>query len=193
MGWDTAGRRKLLLEAATGHFAEHGLAGARVDAIAAAAGVNKQRIYQYFGDKDALFAEVMRQAMENTIGAAELSGSGPEALVRYAARLFDTYAAHPDLARLLAWEALERRAPIAFDDRVAAWTQKTAALRAALPHLDDESARHLLLSTFTLVTGWWSLRQLQAVLLPGACGDHPRREELLDQIRRLAQPEHGEV
>jgi AcrR family transcriptional regulator len=44
MAWDTERTKALLLAAATEEFSEKGLAGARVDRIAAAAGVNKERI-----------------------------------------------------------------------------------------------------------------------------------------------------
>jgi len=46
-------RGRKLLTAARREFAQSGLAGARVDEIAARAGVNKQLVYHYFGDKDA--------------------------------------------------------------------------------------------------------------------------------------------
>ncbi|HTC99611.1 MAG TPA: helix-turn-helix domain-containing protein [Bradyrhizobium sp.] len=51
--------RQKLLTAARREFADSGLAGARVDEIAARAGVNKQLVYHYFGDKDALYLAVL--------------------------------------------------------------------------------------------------------------------------------------
>ncbi|MFL6837431.1 MAG: TetR/AcrR family transcriptional regulator, partial [Bradyrhizobium sp.] len=51
---DPAATRRKLLTAARREFAQNGLAGARVDEIAARAGVNKQLVYHYFGDKDAI-------------------------------------------------------------------------------------------------------------------------------------------
>ena len=50
--------RKRLLAAATKEFAQYGIAGARVDRIAEAAGANKQAIYAYFGSKESLFDAV---------------------------------------------------------------------------------------------------------------------------------------
>ena len=50
--------RRRLLEAATAEFAANGIAGARVDRIAANAGCNKQAIYAYFESKDGLFEAV---------------------------------------------------------------------------------------------------------------------------------------
>ena len=55
---DPVATRKKLLTAARREFARSGLAGARVDEIADRAGVNKQLVYHYFGDKDALYLEV---------------------------------------------------------------------------------------------------------------------------------------
>jgi TetR/AcrR family transcriptional regulator len=54
--------RKRILEAARAEFSEHGLGGARVNAIATRAGVNKQLIYYYFQDKDRLYAAVLEEA-----------------------------------------------------------------------------------------------------------------------------------
>ena len=61
---DPAATRKKLLTAARREFASHGLAGARVDEIAARAGVNKQLVYHYFGDKDALYLAVLEWVYE---------------------------------------------------------------------------------------------------------------------------------
>ena len=47
--------RNKILAAAVSVFAAKGLNGATVDDIAAAAGVNKQRLYAYFGSKQGLF------------------------------------------------------------------------------------------------------------------------------------------
>lgn len=54
-------QRQKILEAATRKFAEHGFLGARVDDIAASAGVNKRLLYHYVGAKAELFAAVLQQ------------------------------------------------------------------------------------------------------------------------------------
>ena len=54
-----ASTKARILRAATAEFAAHGLAGARVDRIATAAGVNKERIYAHIGDKVVLFSAVV--------------------------------------------------------------------------------------------------------------------------------------
>src|SRR5260370_39035772 len=51
--------RAAILEAAVAEFAEHGIAGARTDAIARTAHVNKALLYYYFEDKNALYEAVL--------------------------------------------------------------------------------------------------------------------------------------
>src|SRR5579863_3226732 len=51
--------RAAILKAAVAEFSEHGIAGARTDAIALAAHVNKALLYYYFKDKDALYEAVL--------------------------------------------------------------------------------------------------------------------------------------
>src|SRR5712692_11153537 len=58
--------RQAILNAAEEVFAEHGFDGARIDAIARVAGYNKSLIFQYFGDKLGLYAEMIRRADEQT-------------------------------------------------------------------------------------------------------------------------------
>ncbi len=54
--------RMKLLNAARREFADKGLKGARVDAIASRSGVNKQLLYYYFGDKEKLYLAVLEAA-----------------------------------------------------------------------------------------------------------------------------------
>ena len=61
-GADGESTRTALLGAARHEFAARGLEGARVDRIAAQAGVNKQLVYHYFGSKDDLYSAVLEEA-----------------------------------------------------------------------------------------------------------------------------------
>jgi TetR/AcrR family transcriptional regulator len=102
---DPAATRQKLLTAARREFARSGLAGARVDEIAARAGVNKQLVYHYFGDKDALYLAVLEWVYEE-IRAKErelnLDGLPPEqAIRRLIESSFDHLAEHPDFIVLL--------------------------------------------------------------------------------------------
>src|SRR5712672_3245595 len=102
---DPAATRRKLLTAARREFASRGLAGARVDDIAGRAGVNKQLVYHYFGDKDALYLAVLEWVYEE-IRAQErklnLEGLPPDqAIKRLIEASFDHLAAHPDFIVLL--------------------------------------------------------------------------------------------
>jgi TetR/AcrR family transcriptional regulator len=97
--------RQKLLVAARREFAEGGLAGARVDEIAARAGVNKQLVYHYFGDKDALYLAVLEWVYEEIRAherALNLEGLPPQQAIRKLIESsFDHLAAHPDFIVLL--------------------------------------------------------------------------------------------
>lgn len=54
--------RAAILQAALEEFSDVGLSGARVDRIAERAGVSKPMIYDYFGDKSAVYAAALREA-----------------------------------------------------------------------------------------------------------------------------------
>jgi TetR/AcrR family transcriptional regulator len=100
-----AATRKKLLTAARREFADSGLAGARVDEIADRAGVNKQLVYHYFGDKDALYLAVLQWVYEE-IRTHErelnLEGLPPQRAIRKLIESsFDHLAAHPDFIVLL--------------------------------------------------------------------------------------------
>ena len=102
---DPVATRKKLLAAARHEFAKRGLAGARVDEIAERAGVNKQLVYHYFGDKDALYLAVLEWVYEE-IRAQErrlnLAGLPPErAIKKLIESSFDHLARHPDFIVLL--------------------------------------------------------------------------------------------
>lgn len=58
-----AEKRSRLMAAATGEFASHDFAGAKLDRIAAAAGVPKGSLYQYFADKEAFYVHTVREAL----------------------------------------------------------------------------------------------------------------------------------
>ena len=102
---DPEATRRKLLEAARHEFAKHGLNGATVDDIVSRAGVNKQLVYHYFGDKDALYLAVLEWVYEE-LRAKErelsLEGLPPEQAIRKLIESsFDHLAEHPDFIVLL--------------------------------------------------------------------------------------------
>ncbi|MER6008633.1 TetR family transcriptional regulator [Nonomuraea sp. NPDC003707] len=104
MSYDAEATRQRIFQSATAEFAAHGLAGARVERIAAAAKANKQAIYLYFGGKEKLFGAVVQAKVDEVCHADTLD---PGAVADSVGQLFDWYQDHPDLIRLLLWEALE--------------------------------------------------------------------------------------
>ena len=62
--------REEILDVAVREFARHGLAGARVDEIAAQTRTTKRMIYYYFGGKEQLYIAALEQAYA-TARAAE--------------------------------------------------------------------------------------------------------------------------
>jgi len=65
-----------ILDAALSVFAEHGIDAAKLEEIAARAGVSKGTIYLYFPSKEELFREVVRQRVGPAIANADLPGAG---------------------------------------------------------------------------------------------------------------------
>lgn len=97
--------RERILDAATRHFGEVGFDGARVDVIARTAGINKQLIYHYFGNKNALFTKVMEcayQQFREQESALELSNiPADNAILALVDFTWQYYLAHPEFIRLL--------------------------------------------------------------------------------------------
>ena len=91
--------RTAILQAAIREFAREGVAGARTDAIAKAAKVNKALLYYYFHDKEALYGAALDEVFHerNQYLMPVLSENIPagEKLLRYVGAFFDYLADHP--------------------------------------------------------------------------------------------------
>jgi TetR/AcrR family transcriptional regulator len=85
--------RERILRAALHEFSAHGLAGARTDAIAESAKVNKALLYYYFKNKESLYAaafeEVLNSVLKNTNAVLETKCTPGEHLLRLALNHFD--------------------------------------------------------------------------------------------------------
>ncbi len=102
---DGEASRRRLLAAATAEFAQYGIAGARVDRIAASSGVNKAQMYGWFGTKDALFDAVFDEQLHRIVDTVPFVA---EDLPGFAVGLYDSYLTAPELVRLSSWNRLER-------------------------------------------------------------------------------------
>jgi AcrR family transcriptional regulator len=101
---DPGRTRERILAAALKEFSAKGFSGARVDAIARRAAINKRMLYHYFGDKEELFREVLRHKMAQRAAWLAASPMDPIELLPY---WFSLASQDPDWIRLLEWEALQ--------------------------------------------------------------------------------------
>jgi len=102
---DAGATRQRILDAAEKEFSAKGLAGARVDVIAAGSGSNKRMIYYYFENKENLYVAVLESAythMRREESGLSLDSLDPLAAIRALVLFkFDYYERHPVLISLL--------------------------------------------------------------------------------------------
>ena len=104
--------RVRILEAAKQEFATHGLAGARVDRIAANAGANKRMLYYHVGNKEDLYLAVLEgayekiRAEERTLDLEHLDP--PKAIERLIDFTWNYFLRNPEFLALLNTENLAR-------------------------------------------------------------------------------------
>ena len=192
MAWDTARTRAALLEAAVDEFAEYGFDGARVDRIGSRAGVNKERIYQYFGNKRQLFAHVLEHELERITTAVPLTEELAADLGAYAGRLYDFHRTHPQFIRLLYWEGLRDTGTgepaLNEPERSALYASRVRVLDRARESglLDPELDPKALLSGVLALVAWWFTVPQAARMIHGAGRTpHDERETLIALVRRL--------
>lgn len=102
---EASSAREALITAAAAEFSRKGFAGARVDEIAASAGVNKQLVYHYFESKQGLYvaalesvyAEIREKEESLLLGALE----PVDAMAQLVGFLFDYLAEHPEFIAIL--------------------------------------------------------------------------------------------
>jgi AcrR family transcriptional regulator len=114
--------RASILAAATAEFAALGFGGARVDAIAAQAGINKRMLYHYFGNKDDLYLAVLEEAYA-AIRAAEGElvldkGSPTDAMRKLVLFTWRYYREHPEFLSLLSIENVNQGAALGASARI---------------------------------------------------------------------------
>jgi TetR/AcrR family transcriptional regulator len=105
--------RAAILQAAAHEFAAHGVAGARTDAIAREARVNKALLYYYFKDKETLYGAVLDDAFSGLKKAVfqVLDSQLPprEKIMAYAGAYFDFIASNQLYPRLMQREMMRAR------------------------------------------------------------------------------------
>ena len=97
--------RAAILDAAVREFARDGIAGARTDAIARAAGVNKALLYYYFRDKEALYGAVLDHVFGGLAarvrGALEADAPRRDKVLSFVSTHFDYLASNPLFPRVV--------------------------------------------------------------------------------------------
>jgi len=195
VAWDTEGTKRRLKEAATAEFAAHGPDGTTMARIAERAGINKERLYKYFGDKQALFETVLTDELDKLAASVAPPPGGVKDIGELAGRTFDYHAAHPQLVRLLLWEGLAG-GPVADEGRRTAHYRDKAQAYAAAQRdgvlADDIDPSHLVFLIIALAAWWISAPQL-AAMLTGADDSDPdehqrRRASVVRAAERLARP-----
>ena len=175
--------RQRLLDAATAEFAAHGIAGARVDRIAASSGVNKAQMYGWFGSKDGLFDAVFAQHLERIVDAVPFT---PYDLPGYAVALYDSYLTDPDLVRLASWNRLERVPTGALLEAHPGLTDpKHAAVARAQEEgrIVDGIAPEEVYALIIAMAGTWSPISATFTASPDdADADHDRRRAVLRSV-----------
>ncbi|AKC40085.1 TetR family regulatory protein [Mycolicibacterium phlei] len=147
---DASATKKRLLDAAYAEFAEHGLAGARVDRIGAAAEANKRLIYVYYTNKETLFDIVVAHSIQQMSEAVPFT---PEDLSGYAGALFDHMVDHPEHLRLATWAQLER--PVAGPAETAAYAAKIKAIAETRSLSGRVQPADILALILGLTTAWF--------------------------------------
>ena len=194
MAWDTAGTQRKILDAATKQFAAVGPDGTTIERIAKEAGVNKERIYNYFGGKQKLFAAVLRDELAQVAQSVPVTSFATEDIGDYAGRIYDYHRERPELIRLLRWEALVfdgevpdeevRRAYYECKSDAVVEGQEAGTVTASI------DAPHLMLLVLS-VAGWWSAVPQVARMLCGPLSEQEhvkRRAAVVTAVRRLAAP-----
>ncbi len=109
---DPVGTRNRILEAAIAEFAEHGLSGARIDAISQRSGTNMRMIYHYYGSKEGLYVYVLDHVYEDIRKketSLNLSNLEPfDAMMKLFHFTFSHFAANPHVVSLWTGENMQK-------------------------------------------------------------------------------------
>ena len=186
---DATATKARILEASLIEFAEHGLAGARVDRIADSASANKRSLYAHFGNKEGLFDIVVAYALRELAAAVPFTADD---LGDYAGRMFDYLLQHPQTLRLTVWAQLERSD--VGEEEIEEYRPKVAAIAAAqstgvIGNTCD--AADLLAFTISTATSWANASPALRSLAVEPDGSETRiashRSALVAAVRAIAE------
>ncbi|MTD53423.1 TetR/AcrR family transcriptional regulator [Amycolatopsis pithecellobii] len=182
-----AATRRRILDAATEEFARHGIAGARIERIIAAASTNKAQAYGYFGNKEGLFDAVVVDCVERSTNAIPFD---VEDLPGWAVSLYDQNLHQPGLARLIAWIRLEQHPTGRWFDSSQHEHKLTAITQAqAAGKLRPGDPFDLLTMVIAMASAWSPASGVYTATADEPEADHQRRRALLhDCVARAVAP-----
>lgn len=195
MAWDTKETRRRLQQAACAEFTAHGPAGTTMARIATLAGINKERLYNYFGDKRRLFEMVLIEELEKLAISLGANAPGIENIGEYTGCIFDYHAEHPQLVRLLLWEGLAEGLAVNEATRTA-YYQRTVAMFAEAQRdgtlNDDLDPAKLVFLLIGLAAWWFAVPQLSRMVTgsdgSGSTERSLRRACVVRAAQHLASP-----
>jgi AcrR family transcriptional regulator len=187
---DSQDTKRSIFNAATAEFAEHGIAGARVDRIAAAACANKQLIYVHFGSKRELFEAVVAEHLRRFMEAVPFDATD---LPEWVGKAFDFFVAHPEMPQLGAWHALEpgesEHRIVVIEDEIA---QRTREIRRAQAggFVDSSLGAAEILAIVNALARTWVVAPPERSPLSGVDSRSMRRRRagVVETTRRLVTP-----
>lgn len=187
-----AATRKRILDVATEEFAEHGIAGARIERIVAAARTNKAQLYAYFGNKEGLFDAIFFGMMERIVNVVPIDAGDPGDLADWAVRLYDEYLSRPDLIRLATWARLERRPAghlVDEHERLDQHKLRAIAEAQAAGLVRQGNPFDLMAMVIAMSMAWSPVSNVYAATAEEPAEVHERRRALLrESVRRATAP-----
>jgi AcrR family transcriptional regulator len=184
--------RARILAAALKEFAAKGFAGARVDAIARRASINKRMLYHYFGNKEELFKAVLRRKIsERQAWAETLSGEPEETLPFW----FEAACKDADWVRLFQWEALQGnwQKVIDEDQRLASTARGLERIRQRQARgqiAGDLDPRHVMLTLRSLTMFPVAFPQLTRLITGKSVFDPKFQKERSEFLKKFATALH---
>lgn len=184
-----AATKQRILDVATQEFAEHGIAGARIERIVAAARTNKAQLYAYFGSKEGLFDAIFFGSLDRITDVVPIDAAD---LADWAVRLYDEYLRRPDLIRLATWSRLERRPTghlVDDADRLDDTKLGAIADAQAAGTVRSGDPFDLMAMVIAMSMAWSPVSNVYAASAPEPAEAHEQRRALLrESVQRVVAP-----
>jgi len=166
-----------IIRAARWEFSENGISGARMDNIAARAGVTKQLLYHYFESKKHLFAAVLDERTDRIFSGLlglELDPNCPESALRaFLNLMFDQYCNDPNLANIaqeaIAFHNEPRTGDTKFPDMAPALAAKiepvlSSGIKKGIFREDIDTRNFLAMASLIVSGGFTNSYMLSSIL-----------------------------